>query len=419
MKRFAAPILCFVLCFTLFFMPKTFERAFASAVAGSATAFADIHGHWAEPNINDMLKKGILDGFPDGTFRPDDPVQIDQFVKMLILSFSDLYENGSRSWNNAFLSTLSQENLAVLKQDYRYFSFKPNTTGYWAKDFIDIASDLHFLNKAGYTDFQARLTRENAAEIIYYTLQETEFLEDSAFGLRMASEYGDIMGATEREQRFIAESLVKGIMNGYTNGFFGVGDYVTRAQALVILERLRDKSKRLAIEVSPENLERIVPTSGNGSKIVVFPNKKMWDAYDLLASIGSLRGANHDLLGTTLRLFKDQDEMSSVINKLASATEVNEEAAIWLDPTYNTYGVTMRLREGSLARNREVVEQFANGLFGYNAIAFKNMFNDVCSKIENGKTVDTLSLEIGSDAVSILVDYANKTVIFSIVAKQS
>ena len=414
MKRYAMLVLCFTMCFTVLFIPKTNDRAFA---AGYAASFPDILDHWAEPDITAMMKKGILEGFPDGTFRPDDPVQIDQFVKMLILSFSELYENGSRSWNNTFLTTLSPENQAVLKQDYRYFSFKPSTTGYWAKDFIDIASSLHFLNKSGYTDFQAKLTRENAAEIIYYTLQETEFLEDNAFGLRMASGYGDIMGATEREQRFIAESLVKGIMNGYTNGFFGVGDNVTRAQALVILERLRDKSKRLAIEVSPDNLERVVPTSGDGSKIIVFPDKRMWDAYDLLASIGSLRGANHDLLGTTLRLFKDQDEMSSVVNH-TTGTALNEEAAIWLDPTYNTYGVTMRLREGSLARNREVVEQFANGLFGYNAIAFKSMFNDVCSKVEKGEAVSSLQYEIGTDTITILIDSENKTVIFSIVAKQ-
>lgn len=106
-----------------------------------------------------------------------------------------------------------------MKQDYRYFTFTPSTVGYWAKEFIDIASDLHFLNKSRYADFQADMNRENVAEVIYYTLQETEFLEDSQFGQKMAQAYGDINGATDREQRFIAESLVKGIMEGFPNGF--------------------------------------------------------------------------------------------------------------------------------------------------------------------------------------------------------
>lgn len=390
-------------------------------VASAATSFKDTHGHWAESTIEEMAKRGILDGYPDGTFQPQQPVQVDQFIKMLIFSYSDLHQNGSRSWSTAFLQSLSLENQAILKQDYRYFTFKPSVSGYWAKDFIDIASDLHFLNKSRYTDFQANLTRENVAEIIYYTLQETEFLEDGQFGQKMAQEYGDIMGATEREQKFIAEALVKGIMVGYPNGFFGVGDTVTRAEALVILNRLTDKTKRLAVTVSPEKLERIVPTAGGGSKIIVFPDKRMWDAYEALIEAGKLRGSNHDLYETTLRLFKDQAEKDSVASSShsAAATAATEEAAIWLDPQYNTYGVTIRLREGALARNSEVIDQFANQLFGYNAYAFRELFADICKRVETGGKVASQQTTIGNDNVNIQIDSAAKTVIFSIAAKKS
>src|SRR5690606_2358525 len=106
--------------------------------------------------------------------------------------------------------------------------------------------------------------------IIYYTLQETEFLEDGQFGQKMAQQYGDLKGASDREQKFIAESLVKGIMEGFPDGFFGVGKPVTRAQALVILNRLTDKEKRISITVSPDQLERVVPTDRDGQKIVIF-----------------------------------------------------------------------------------------------------------------------------------------------------
>ncbi len=384
----------------------------------SNALFSDTKGHWADETISAMVGRGILEGFPDGTFRPDEPVKVDQFVKMLVLSYSDLHQNGSRSWNNGFMSSLSPENQAILKQDYRYFSFLPATTGYWAKDYIDIASDLHFLNKSRYSDFQANMTRENVAEVIYYTLQETEFLEDGAFGQKMALAFGDIKGATEREQRFIAEALVKGIMEGYPDGFFGVGREVTRAQALVILNRLTAPDKRIKIAVSPDKLERIVPTTSGGSKIVIFPDKRMWDAYESLIAVGQLRGSNHDLYDTTLRLYKDQTEKESVQNAAAGSVSLNEEAAIWLDPAYKTYGITIRLREGALARNREAVEQFANGLFGYNASTFKELFNSVAAKVESGEPVSASSLAIGSDTVNVLVDARNKTVIFSIAVKK-
>ncbi|WP_214626286.1 S-layer homology domain-containing protein [Paenibacillus agaridevorans] len=393
------------------------QSAYASAAATTA-AFNDIGNHWAKDTIQAMVSRGVLDGYPDGSFRPEEPVQVDQFVKMLILSYSELHQNGSRSWKTNFLNTLSPENQAIIKQDYRYFSFKPNTVGYWAKDFIDIASDLHFLNKSRYTDFQGDMTRENVAEVLYYTLQETEFLEDGLFGQKMAQSYGDITSATEREQRFIAEALVKGIMEGYPNGFFGVGNKVTRAQALVILNRLTDKESRIKIAVSPDKLERLVPTQAGGDKIVIFPDKRMWDMYDALAAIGQLRGANYDLFDTTLRLYKDQSEKEQVQNRPSGSAAFQEEAAIWLDPAYNTFGITIRLRDGSLARNQEVVEQFANGLFGYNAYAFKELFASVCDKLSRGEAVTSTYSQIGGDAVNVLVDNSAKTVIFTVAAKK-
>lgn len=415
MKRLALLMIGIALAWAACLPASSYEN---KAAAASASPFKDTKGHWAEKTISDMVSRGILEGYPDGTFRPEETVKVDQFVKMLILSYTDLHQNGSRSWSAPFLASLSLENQAILKQDYRYFSFAPSTVGYWAKEFIDIASDLHFLNKSRYSDFQADMTRENVAEVIYYTLQETEFLEDSQFGQKMAQAYGDINGATEREQRFIAESLVKGIMEGYPNGFFGVGQKVTRAQALVLLQRLTNKSKRIAITVSPDKLERIVPTSGGGSKIIVFPDKRMWDAYESLLSAGQLRGSNHDLYDTTLRLYKDQSEKESVLNRPSGSTLINEEAAIWLDPQYNTYGITIRLRDGSLARNKEVIEQFANGLFGYNAIAFKQLFSEVCAKVEKGEAVTQLHTIIGTDTLNILIDSKSKQVIFSIASKK-
>ncbi|MFD0589587.1 S-layer homology domain-containing protein [Paenibacillus sp. GCM10027627] len=415
MKRLALILLGISMVWAVLATPSAYEQA---AAATSVSAFKDTKGHWAEKTINGMVRQGILEGYPDGTFKPEETVKVDQFVKMLILSYTDLHQNGSRSWNTNFLGSLSPENQAILKQDYRYFSFAPSPVGYWAKEFIDIASDLHFLNKSRYSDFQADMTRENVAEIIYYTLQETEFLEDSGFGQKMAQSFGDINGASEREQRFIAESLVKGIMEGYPNGFFGVGQKVTRAQSLVILERLTNKSKRIPVKVSPDKLERIVPTASGGNKIVVFPDKRMWDAYESLISVGKLRGSNQDLFDTTLRLYKDQSEKDNVLNRPSGSPVVHEEAAIWLDPQYNTYGITIRLRDGSLARNKEVVEQFSNGLFGYNAIAFKQLFSDVCAKVEKGETVAKTNHTIGTDSINVLIDAKTKQVIFSVAARK-
>jgi len=388
------------------------------AQSAAEAPFKDIKGHWAEKTITEMVAKGILDGYPNGTFRPDEPVKVDQFIKMLVLSFTDLHQNGERSWDSSFFQSLSAENQTILKQDYRYYDFKPAASGYWAKPYIDVASDLHFLNKSRYSDFQSDMTRENVAEVIFYTLQETEFLEDPQFSGKLAQSYGDLMSASDREQKFIAEALVKGIMQGYPNGYFGVGDKVTRAQSLVLLNRLTDKAQRIAVQASDsDELQLAVPTAGGGSKIVVFPDSRMRGAYDVLKEAGALRGSNQDLLDTQLRLFKDQKEKDAVLSASPSAAKAKEEVTLWLDPQYNTYGITIRLRDGTLARNLEPVESFSNYLFGYNSATFRKWFSEVCVNVEAGTKVSSKQVEIGDDTVDIRVDAAEKTVVFSIARK--
>lgn len=390
----------------------------AYAETKTTLPFKDIEGHWASKTIVDMVARGILDGYPNGTFQPNNPVKVDQFIKMLVLSYSDLHQNGERSWNENFLNSLSAENRTILQQDYRYFDFKSGTAGYWAKPYIEVASDLHFLNKSRYTDFQRDMTRENVAEIVYYTLQETEFLEDAQFSKQLAQSYGDLKSATEREQKFIAEALAKGIMQGYPNGYFGVGDIVTRAEALVVLNRLTDKAKRLSLKVAPNGLQLAVPTVGGGTKMITFPDQRMRDAYDILLTAGKLRGSNYDLLDTKLRLFKDQSEKDAVLGQPSGAAKLTEETTLWLDPDYNTYGITVRLREGTLARNQEAVETFSNYLFGYDGYAFRKWFGEVCAAVEAGTKVASKQIAIGSDTVDIIVDADAKTVIFSISRKK-
>lgn len=44
----------------------------------------DITGHWAEAAIREAINIGILNGFPDGTFRPDEPLTRAQYATILL-----------------------------------------------------------------------------------------------------------------------------------------------------------------------------------------------------------------------------------------------------------------------------------------------------------------------------------------------
>ncbi|WP_249863732.1 S-layer homology domain-containing protein [Paenibacillus konkukensis] len=390
-----------------------------SAMAASAEklALTDIKGHWAEPAITKLVDQGILDGFPDGTFRPDEPVTADQFVKMLLLSYTQVYPNGERKWTDEFVNSLSALNKSILQQDYRSFDFKPSTAGYWAKPYIDLSSDLQFINKSTFPDFKAKLKREQVAEIIYYTIKETEYLENEQYSLATAGPIGDFQSAKPREQKFIAEAFTKGIMEGYPNGYFGVGRDVTRAESLAILDRIIHKDKRVSVNKANSGLEKIVPTKDGSYKKLIFPDRKMLGAYDVLQEAGKLRGTNYDLEETTLKLYKDADAKAKDLSKSSIQPQHTEEASLWLEPEYKTYGVTVRVQDGMLARNKEAIQAFTNYLFTYDAIAFDDLFNQVYNQVSRKQPVETQTVQVGDYAVEVHVENDGETIVFSIIEK--
>ncbi|MBD0382447.1 S-layer homology domain-containing protein [Paenibacillus sedimenti] len=380
-----------------------------------AAGFKDIKSHWAEQTITQMAQQGLLDGFPDGMFRPDDTVTADQFVKIVLLAYTDMYPNGERKWKPAFLQALSGSNRSILQQDYRDFTFKPSTVGYWAKPYLDLASDLHFISKGQFTDYKANLKREDVAEILYYLLKETEYLEDEVYSLKTASHFGDFQSATARQQKFIGESMTKGIMEGYPNGYFGVGRFVTRAEALQIIARLQDKTKRIDVGSSADSFIKVVPTKDGSYKKLVFPDGRMLQAYEVMEEAGKLRGTNYDLEETTLRLFRDADAKNRAMSGNTAAVRYSNEASLWLDPQFATYGVTVRLEDGTLARNEESIRKFTDFLFGYDAETFYRQFRDTYAQVSKTGVWETSTKQIGDYSVETRLEPDGKTLIFSII----
>jgi len=72
--------------------PIAFVTAVAVAVAtlsGVALAFplADVEPNWARESIQRLVEAGVAQGYPDGTFRPDQPITRAQFAQMAARAF--------------------------------------------------------------------------------------------------------------------------------------------------------------------------------------------------------------------------------------------------------------------------------------------------------------------------------------------
>lgn len=64
-------------------------------VPPSTSKFRDLRGHWAAPFVDPMIERGIVQGFLDGNFRPNAQVTRAQFAALVVASFPDAGAIGS------------------------------------------------------------------------------------------------------------------------------------------------------------------------------------------------------------------------------------------------------------------------------------------------------------------------------------
>lgn len=198
-----------------------FVSIMPAAMARTQTFWDVSDNHWAAEAINEMAKRGIISGYSDGSFRPNDPVTRAEFAKIMIAAagvkltdpkhlsqtFQDVgrnhwaftyvehakpYLTGYKSGNNYTYKpndNAVREDIAVaLVRLLRYDSTKKadlNVLNSF-KDRDDISTNLRsFIAIAvstklisGYDDRtfrpQAQLTRAEAASLIYRTKFDDE-----------------------------------------------------------------------------------------------------------------------------------------------------------------------------------------------------------------------------------------------------
>ncbi|MBP9092763.1 S-layer homology domain-containing protein [bacterium] len=117
----------------------------SSPVSSSSVPF-DTKGHWAESYVGQLTQRGIIGGFPDGSFKPDDGITRAQFAAIAVKALNLPSASGPASfadvsasyWANRAIASVSQAGLVTGFPDGR---FKP-------EDKITRAQALVILAKA-------------------------------------------------------------------------------------------------------------------------------------------------------------------------------------------------------------------------------------------------------------------------------
>lgn len=169
---------------------------------------SDIIGHWAENQIKDFINKGYLNGYPDGTFKPQTSITRAEFVKTLNKAFGLTTKSG------------------------KVFD---DTVWHWAKDDIDIAVTNGVCQGTSDTTFEpnAPITREQAAKMIANYKKIADTHHDKING------YNDGSQTASWAINEVEAILEAGYMNGYSDtNTFKPKNNITRAEAVVTLGRV-------------------------------------------------------------------------------------------------------------------------------------------------------------------------------------
>ena len=175
--------------------------------------FTDLKGHWAEGEINTLAEKGLLYGYPNGNFLPDQPVNRVEFTVMLMRYLQEP--------TAALISTPSSPFVDALPS----WAQKEILTAWQAKIITGYPDGCFYPNRL--------ITRLEAAVILARAKNEPAINPETK-----DLPYPDknkIPSWALAQVTFITQ---KGLLQGLPNGYFAPLANLTRAQAAVILFRL-------------------------------------------------------------------------------------------------------------------------------------------------------------------------------------
>ncbi|MFC4777116.1 S-layer homology domain-containing protein [Paenibacillus sp. GCM10023252] len=184
-------------------------------LATASAAQSDEHdyvGHWAEAEIDKWIESGLINGYSDGSFKPDHPIKRAELVALINRTY------GFTKTGDA--------------------SFTDVKEGAWYEQDILIAAEQGYVQ--GYTDGTIRpektISRAEAALILVRVLK----LDLDKADLSVLKQYTDAADIPSWSRAAIAALSKLGLIKGSEGGLFRSTSPLTRAEGIVLLERASD-----------------------------------------------------------------------------------------------------------------------------------------------------------------------------------
>ena len=210
----------------------------AAPVSGEK-GLSDLEGHWAQKEVEAAVASGWVDGYPDGSFKPEKSITRAEFTKMLL---------------DAIHLTPDSETVAWMKAHAKMKDIWGRPTAYTPK-LYDMSG--HWLTSQGWLDaalysgmvvpddYNGKNFRPEKAIARY----EIALMTDRALGLVYPANQpveGELPFTDKEEildwmKGYVNESVKAGVLKGYPDGSFQPNKTSTRAEAVVMIQRMLEK----------------------------------------------------------------------------------------------------------------------------------------------------------------------------------
>jgi S-layer homology domain len=207
---------------------------FSGSAIAQRTFFSDVsNSYWAKPFIERLAKEGVMNGFADGTFKPDQPVTRAQFAVILRSAFSEEPVRKSRT-------------------------FKDVPAKHWASAAITKAYTTGFMSGYGDNTFRPDLKITKAQTLIF--LANGLQLEVPNNVNKTLSVYRDANEIADSAQNGVAAATVNKLVVNYPKiAYLNPDDEMTRADvAAVIYQALVNQDKLTALPTDSKTVAYIV-----------------------------------------------------------------------------------------------------------------------------------------------------------------
>jgi len=198
--------------------PATPEQTEQSTTTSTENLpFSDIATHWAKNNIIQLKEMGIVQGFPDGTYRPNDTLKRVEFAAFLLRALGFPQVNDVAPFFQDLPSThwgFGTVQALVLKK------IIPRDTNFYPED---------------------NITR---LEIVEWEVRALGLEEDTVYRSLPDLPFTDLGGLTDLEKKYVATAFELKLITGYPDGTLRPYGFATRGEATALLFRLLENLKK-------------------------------------------------------------------------------------------------------------------------------------------------------------------------------